>query len=215
MISKLLTIFSLQVSEKFRGSLHFLKAHNSQSEAMRGFTLIETLVAITLITVAIVAPMALTVQSISVAYYARDQIIASNLAQEGIEVVRAVRDANILQSAHGTATPLFSNIPIGDGTTNPFEVDGTKINVSDMIISSCGACTDPLEISGGEYAYTGIATPFTRTMHTKKLWSDSGGNAQEIQVTSKVSWQTASYQTESVTLVEDLYNWPPFGAATP
>ena len=54
----------------------------------RGFTLVETLAAITLIMVAIVAPMGLTVQSLSVAYYARDQITASNLAQEGIEAVK-------------------------------------------------------------------------------------------------------------------------------
>ena len=50
----------------------------------KGFTLIETLVAVSLLTVAIVAPMTLTARSLSAAYYARDQITAFHLAQEAI-----------------------------------------------------------------------------------------------------------------------------------
>src|SRR3989338_949042 len=61
-----------------------------------GFTLIETLVAISLLTIAIIAPMALTAQSLATAYYARDQITAFYMAQEAIEGVRALRDGQIL-----------------------------------------------------------------------------------------------------------------------
>ena len=65
-----------------------------------GMTLIETLVAITILTVAIVSPMSLTMQSLSASYYARDQVIAFNLAQEAIESLRARRDANILHISY-------------------------------------------------------------------------------------------------------------------
>src|SRR5665213_1019796 len=84
--------------------------HIFRIRRQRGFTLVETLAAISLITIAIVAPMALTVQSLQAAYYARDQITASNLAQEGIEAIRSVRDGNILATAKGTATDLFQGI---------------------------------------------------------------------------------------------------------
>jgi prepilin-type N-terminal cleavage/methylation domain-containing protein len=180
----------------------------------RGFTLIETLAAILLISVAIVAPMALTVQSIEGAYYARDQITASNLAQEGLEAVRSVRDANILNIALGNpGYTLFQGIP----TTHPFEVDGTQIQPANVIIdcfptNTCG----PLATNGVLYGYssdTGFAKPtnFTRTLTASIIWSDPSG-AQEIEVTSTVSWQTAAYKTESVTLSEDLYNWVASGS---
>ena len=62
-----------------------------------GFTLIETLVAISLLSVSIVAPMALASQSLAAAYYARDQITAYHLAQEAIEAMRSIRDRQILK----------------------------------------------------------------------------------------------------------------------
>ena len=172
----------------------------------RGFTLVETLAAITLIMVAIVAPMALTVQSLSAAYYARDQITASNLAQEGIEAVRAVRDGNVLKSAEGGTANLFDGIPY-DGSN--FKVDGTQTDPT-QIITSCidtGGTCPALDINNGLYTYAGNPTNFTRTMTAAIVWSDSAGTAQEIRVVSTVSWQTAAYRTQSVTLTENLFNW--------
>src|SRR4051812_26467647 len=69
-----------------------------------GFTLLETMVAVTLLSVAIVAPMSLTAQSLGSAYYARDEVTAFYLAQEGLEVVRNVRDNNILINSQGGST---------------------------------------------------------------------------------------------------------------
>jgi prepilin-type N-terminal cleavage/methylation domain-containing protein len=185
-----------------------------RANSKRGFTLVETLAAILLISVAIVAPMGLTVQSIEGAYYARDQITASNLAQEGIEGVRSVRDANILTTALGTQTNLFKGIPTG----NAFEVDGTQIFPNNVIIdSSCSGGCQSLATNGTLYGYpsdSGFNKPtiFTRTMTASVVRSDGSGTAQEIQVTSTVSWKTAAYKTNSITLTENLYNWIALGS---
>jgi prepilin-type N-terminal cleavage/methylation domain-containing protein len=180
----------------------------------KGFTLVETLAAITLITVAIVAPMALTVQSLQVAFYARDQITASNLAQEGIEAIRSLRDGNILLSSKQTApgTPLFLGIP-SDGST--FIVDATA-RPSPTIASCSNSPCKALNTDGQLYRYqTGTGwtpTNFTRTMSVTVVRSDASG-AQEIRVVSKVTWQTAAYKSESISLSENLYNWIIAGAA--
>lgn len=188
-----------------------------------GFTLIETLAAISLITIAIIAPMALTVQSLESAYYARDQITASNLAQEGIEAVRSIRDGNILATARGTATPLFQGI-IPTGQTNAtFVIDAHTIPAAlTPCAASPGACSTSettLQTNGQLYGYGSqsqlcpnpasgwTCTNFRRSASASVVWSDSGGNAQEIQVIVTVSWQTAAYKTQSVTLSENLYNW--------
>src|SRR4051812_30812476 len=103
----------------------------------RGFTLIETLVAIALLTIAIVAPMTLTTQSLAGAYYARDQVTAFFLAQEAIESVRSIRDNNVLSTALGTPTDLLSGIPAVDG--RPFTVDAHTVPVT-MELCTGGNC---------------------------------------------------------------------------
>ena len=62
--------------------------NNSKAIYKKGFTLIETLVGIAILLVAIVGPLSIAFQGVSLASLARDQIIASYLAQEGIEFVR-------------------------------------------------------------------------------------------------------------------------------
>lgn len=63
-----------------------------------GFTLIETLVAISVLMTAVVGPLVLAARSLSGSSYVRDQITAYYLAQEALDVVRSVRDDNSLQS---------------------------------------------------------------------------------------------------------------------
>ena len=60
----------------------------------RGFTLIETLVAIAVLSLAITGPMVIAQKGIGSAIYARDEVTAFYLAQEAIEYIRNVRDTN-------------------------------------------------------------------------------------------------------------------------
>jgi len=60
--------------------------------ASRGFTILETLVAISILILAITAPLAIIAQALRSSYYARDQITAYYLAQEAVEFLRNKRD---------------------------------------------------------------------------------------------------------------------------
>jgi len=62
----------------------------------KAFTLIETLVAITILTLAISGAFFAANSALVAANIARDQLTASYLAQEGIEYVRWVRDDGYL-----------------------------------------------------------------------------------------------------------------------
>lgn len=171
-------------------------------------TLVETLVAVSILSVAIVAPMSLTMQSLAAAYYARDQVIASNLAQEAVEAVRAVRDANILRLAltsnatcptDGEPLHLLCGIPTSgqsftiDARTNPPE------------ITQCAGECPMLRTDNNLYGYgSGWAeTAFRRTVVAEYV---SGGQ-DEIRITVTVQREDSFRSSPPVVISENLYRW--------
>ena len=196
-----------------------MRLHTAQS----GFTLIETLVAITLLTVAITEPISLTTQSLESAYYARDQITAFYLAQEAIEAVRSVRDAQILQitqTANASSINIFGPIPLSDQL---FRIDARQTDSTKAIVKcseddlSGGACI-PLETDGTLYGYpSGGEDPsqWTATNITRTVKAHIDGSGQdEIRITVTVTWQTGAFQSRSFSISENLYRWVQDGSGT-
>lgn len=80
-----------------------------------GQTLIETLIAIFLLTTALVTGLGLAVYVLSSTSSNKQEIIATSLAREGVEVVRAMRDSNWLAGdAEGATWDLTSCADIGN-----------------------------------------------------------------------------------------------------
>lgn len=176
---------------------------------LRGFTLIETLVAISLLTVAIAAPMSLASQSLSSAFYARDQITAFYLAQEAIETVRAVRDGNALRIVQGGSADLLGGIPSTQGA--PFYVD-TLSNTMTPCDTTPGASCPVLRNDGQVYRYdTGNPTRFVRTVRATQI----GNGIDEIRVSAEVRWTTGAFQERFFTISENLYRWVPDSTVNP
>lgn len=169
----------------------------------KAFTLIETLVAVSLLVVSVAAPMTLAAQSISSAFYARDQVTAFHLAQEAIEAIRAVRDGNALQNAQGVSVDLLEGIPNTNG--QPFIVD--TLAAAEDAMELCSGTCDPLRSDGEFYGY-GIGgswqdTRFTRTVRAEFV----NGNTDEVKISVEVRWQTGRFQERSFTIHENLYRW--------
>jgi prepilin-type N-terminal cleavage/methylation domain-containing protein len=189
----------------------------------RAFTLIETMVAISLLAIAIVPPMSLTAQSLTSAYYARDQVTAFNLAQEGLESVRAVRDAQVLaisQTANASGIDLFGPIP----KNQDFIIDSRmQYSQANQPPTCTGAC-QPLQTDGTLYGYGfcgdgSCNTYFTRTMHACYIqpgttYTCNSTPSDEMRVSATVSWPTAAGQIRTFTIYDNLYRWVKDGSAS-
>ena len=93
----------------------FLKQKNmachTKRERCRGFTLVETLVAISIFTLSILGLISILASSVSDINYAKQKIVAGYLAQEGIEHARNIRDTHVLYDASGTGWGNFLSDP--------------------------------------------------------------------------------------------------------
>lgn len=151
-----------------------------------GFTLIETLVALVILSVALVPIITLSTSISRVNSNVQDNLVASGLAQEGIEVIRAMRDTN-----------WFNSRSFDSGLSNgEYQVEW---NSTDPLSASSNL---PLKINNGQYTYsTGTNTKFTRTVIITKI------NAGELRVVSQVSWLAGPNKSKSISAEDHLFNW--------
>ncbi len=176
----------------------------------QGFTLLEVIFAITIISVAMISVLGLFRYIVLAGRLSSDKFIASNLAQEGVELVRSVRDSNWLAGS-----------PVAwDNRIN--QAGYYYMKYSDSAPTLCpgapAVCPKLLIDSDGYYNYaSGPMTKFTRTITIVPgngsecaaggiSVPDIIGSNECITVMSSVSWEMlgSSYST----VAEDrLYNW--------
>ncbi|MFA5996922.1 MAG: type II secretion system protein [Candidatus Paceibacterota bacterium] len=156
----------------------------------RAFTLIETLIAISILLVAVVGPISLIGDATHKLYYSKDQMIAINLAQEGIEAVRQVRDSNML-----AVGAWDTNITAGNYMVN-LKNDPPVVLLTDSNVY--------IDSGTGLYeqgTVTATTTQFTRTVTIADVVAGI-----EKNVTSTVTWRTGG-DTGTVAFSENIFNW--------
>lgn len=174
---------------------------NKMRDIAKGFTLIETLIAVLLLTTAVAGPLTIASKGLSAALVARDQMIAFYLAQDGVEYVRFIRDSNKLAGGAWLA-----------GLDACVSADGCTVDPAAGIVQACpgSGCPTLRKASSGDDVYfsylSGTETPqnFVRTV---TLESPPTGETTEAVLTVNVSWRAQSGVTRSVEVQENLYDW--------
>jgi prepilin-type N-terminal cleavage/methylation domain-containing protein len=197
-----------------------LKTLQKNKKAERGFTILETLVAISILVIAITGPLAIISQSLRASFFARDQITAFYLAQEAIEYIRNQRDTNTLQSADWLETIR------GDCQVNNFGSEVSKchmvMDVSSYEIRSCsiGTCprlkySDPDSSIGADNVYYGLDNQsLPDSKYTREIILQSSGEIYDLAVIVRVKWQTPSGENK-VELRSMIYDWQSEPDVTP
>lgn len=202
----------------------------------KGFTILETLVAITIILIAITGPLDIIAHSLKASYYSRDEVTAFYLAQEAIEYARNQRDNKELDP-----NTLVDNWLTGV-TGN---ADGSADCLNDVNLQGEHKCV-LVQDSGGHYRYIACGsscvndagtyvmkkflntevygadgssadtqdTHFTREIYFTKVLDGSAGDTSgpgqaknEVIVTVIVYWSNNFGSGNKFTLTSHLFNW--------
>ncbi len=168
-----------------------------QKDRRTGFSLLEVIVAIYILIVGIIGVMTLTVTTTKAGAVSSSKLIAANLAQEGIEVVRNIRDLNYEEPAVGCAWTCWHTNLVGG---NYF------VQYNDTALRTYAGAPPPLlyDSSTGLYGYaTGSASKynFRRVITLGNI--DPG---KSVKITSTVTW-TENGRSHSLVVEDNLWNW--------
>ncbi len=165
----------------------------------RGFSLIGVLVSVFVAAVGITAIFSLSIMSLKTSDVGRMRLVASGLAQEGIEIVRDVRVANLNWEDwewYATTTPVTH--PVGSSQEYCLEYNSTSL-------FSCPFPEIPLKLDQANMLYqysVGSDTSFYRKITLTRESND------EVKVFVEVKWQLGRTGDWHYLIAEDrLWNW--------
>ena len=206
-----------------------MRSEKYRAQNNKGFNLVETLVALALIVAATVGPVSLITRGLADFSFSKNKLVAANLAQEGIELVRAVRETNVIcdvlngptiwpwnenpEAPNPPSGNTFSTVNAGVAVDLVTTIDcniGGGIAITVPILSA--SCSERLRFdpTTGIYGNGGPqVTAFSRcvSIQVPAGSPDSGIPAgDQMDITSTVTWNERGME-KTLALRERLYNW--------
>ncbi|MBI4120577.1 MAG: prepilin-type N-terminal cleavage/methylation domain-containing protein [Parcubacteria group bacterium] len=186
--------------------MRIIKSQKSMVNNHNGFTLVEAVVAVGVIAVGFTGSLILLAQSSAQATNLRSRTVAAQLAAEGIEIVRNIRDTNWL-AGRGWRDGL------NDTATGLIDYNDAALSENADNASWC------LNYVAGFYTHFASSpfdcnTFFKRHLEIRTLTDDFSPQqappvsppVEYIEVKSIVEWQERD-QTKNITIVDELYDW--------
>ena len=192
-----------------------------KNKKQKGFTLIESLLAIAILMISVAAPMSLAYSGLIAAYLAEDQIVAYYLAQDAMEYVRNKRDYNKLENTTNMLDNIFNNCKVEDTVgSSPIGIDDTTgITNKGCNITTFGPINSAFDDKGvyngeklyyhdlgGEYNYdstNGTLTKFSRQVRVGYI----NIGLTEVIVEVTIKWPNALGTEQEYKLRSHLTDW--------
>ena len=189
----------------------YLKTKNYKLKTDAGFTLLEAIVAIFILLVGTTGAMTLISRGIVGLNVSRENLIATNLAQEGLEIIHNIRDTNWLDSA----APDW----------NDWDDDGIADDCSSpctgfVLWNSSRLEQIPFDLKWNNFSghYDNIGVSEKAFYRIINIIDNPDGNLStpDVRVVSTVGWGgdgscisggVPSNRKYCLTLEERLYNW--------
>ena len=172
-----------------------------------GFTLVESLVAISILSMSILSTYTAVQNSLQSSSIAKDRIVAFYLAQEGMEYIKNIRDENALHAIAGIPTNWLHGLSEVAGDPCYFG-KVCKVDSQAKVASFCGNAFNTCPVlnqnsSSGLFGYASggnwVVTNFKREIQFAQ------NSVNEIAVTISISWTTKG-TTKSFQVKQLLFN---------
>jgi hypothetical protein len=171
-----------------------------RSRSSRGFTIVESLVSISILVLAIIGATSAMQTSISSYIFSKNQIIAFYLAQEGFEQVRNIRDENGLE-----------NLPwlrgISEVPNDPcFFGNACRVDVINDSLTRCGSPGScPVLRQNASTGFFGYNSSWPTTIFRREIILTQV-NADEISILVTVNWSKGLVNRQ-FRARENILNW--------
>ena len=167
----------------------------------RGFTIIELIITIAILSFGIIGVYGAFYPAISLAYNISHRLTAANLAQEGLEIVRNIRDNNFIASSSNPEVLWYAGLLGCETGCQADYKTGTSSEGQSNQLSPYNPNNFLKITEDGLYGYdTGVDTMFKRQIIIHQESTDV------LKVTALVAWdyngQPFSFEVDAY-----LYNW--------
>lgn len=189
--------------------LRVVNYFNLVKRSSQGFTLLEGIIALGVISVGLVAALTLAVANLTTSENNQDRIVAANLAREEIEAVRNMRDSNWLRAETHTVKPGggwyswddfidasgVSVAPVfavtvttppayrfnGVSFLTPSSVPGCSANDYLCACVPTGLCAVKFDTASGVYGQDGQETKFHRLIRLQDICYNDAANLETVK----------------------------------
>ncbi len=190
--------------------------HTQQTQS--GFSLVEMLVAVSILLLVIVGPMTVTSRAAKSSSFSTEQAQAFFLAQEGLELAQRERDNILLKNFGGVAVDWDDFINSGAGGTYQhcyadtgcgLEWDNTATNLrAPANCAIAGKCKLYYDADAERSRFTHeVGVPANETTLFTRIIKFENEDDAKVRVTSTVTWRTGSVVApQTVETQTYLYN---------
>lgn len=184
-------------------------------EYKKGFTIIETLVAIAILMISIAGPLTIAEKGYNAGILARDQVIAAYLAQDALEYIKNIKDNNLMASPPRNWLMELTSGNSCDYESSVCSVDTVSGNPN-APGGSLAICipSDPISclLYLGDNGYTHNSSGTIATKYSRYFYIDTGGQAYNVanlaNLVVVVKWTGIGGVDNIITFKNDIYNVP-------
>lgn len=185
---------------------------NKKTRKNKGFTIIETLIAVLIMTISITSLMTVVTSSLFAAKYTRDKVTATYLLQETVDYIRNDRDTSVFLQRETTTDDAWNSFKQKYANCTEFSTYSCYIDVVSSAgiktLSSCNLNNTDCNLyynkdaTGAFYNYNndGEKSNYKRRIVVKTP------NPDEMDVEVIVSWMNGGLP-KSMSLKTSLLNW--------
>lgn len=171
----------------------------------RGQSIIEVIIAISVIVVGILAIMSLNMMNSRGNRFNTNYLVGNNLAREGIEVVRNIRDTNwVLGNNWNVGLAVGKYIAYFDRVTSKWAIKSTTYPLGSGYTNLYQLTTFNLYIQNTATIASATKTNWSRLITISEI--KDGSTVVGIKVVSEVLW-TESGTNKTIKLEDNLFNW--------